>query len=346
MNGTQVIVVTCAKDETWMMDRFLATSSRFADHIIVMDEMTGLTDATAIYKKYPKVILHKIDKPMRYDFKRRFVFAEARKIQCDKRIIVALDADEILSANVLKSREWQTVLDAEPGTLINFQWVTLWKDVHQYRVTDPKVFGPPYRSIWVDDGVSEIPEVGEQGFHMAYTPLDAKKKIYLNEIVCLHYQFCHWERTESKHRLYRAKEKAVIKKLSDIGIYRMYGYMNSMTFNPTKPCPEHWFKGWEELGIDISSVIEENLYYFDLELLQLIDQHGADFFSRQDIWSADWKKIIAAAKAIGKLNPDYQMKYPKPSLANKLFHKYVQSTIDSKPFLYLEKKLLKYGWYY
>src|ERR1039457_2501134 len=96
MPDTKIIVTTLVKDEAWMLDRFLATCSAFADHIIVSDESTGLDNSLDIYKKYSKVILfHNSGTPVRGDIRRKFVFDEARKIPCDKRIIIAIDSDEI-----------------------------------------------------------------------------------------------------------------------------------------------------------------------------------------------------------------------------------------------------------
>ena len=47
----------------------------------------------------------------------------ARSIPNDgKRIFIALDADEALSANWRKSPEWHKLLRAAPGTVLAFQW--------------------------------------------------------------------------------------------------------------------------------------------------------------------------------------------------------------------------------
>lgn len=338
---TKVIVVTCVKDEAWMLDRFLATCSRFADHIIISDESTGLDDSRAIFQKYPKAIVHANDGPsMQFDLRKRFVFDEARKIQCDKRIIVAIDADEVLSANLLESLEWQTVLAAAPGTLFHLQWVNLWLMPQRYKVESNGLYGHYGRNIWVDDGISEIPEHGVQGMHMVYTPQRAANHVYLTEIVCLHYQFCNWQRMEAKHRYYRVHEKVNIAKLSDLGIARMYGYMRSKLIN-SAPSPSDWFDGWQKLGLDMTSLGTEELYYFDLEVLKLLDRHGTDLFVFQDIWSADWEIIIARAKDRGLLPQDYQLQRPKPSLASKLFQTYIRKTIDMPLIRKIEWELFK-----
>lgn len=341
MEDTKVIVVTCAKDEGWMLERFLATCSAFADMIIISDESTGVDNSLEIYGKYPKAVVHhNAGPPVQYDKRRRFVFDEARKIPCVRRIVVAIDVDEIISGNLLESPEWQTVLAAEPGTLFRLQWVNLWRTPLQYKIAGDAGRGIYNRNIWVDDGESSIPEVGIQGMHMVYTPENARKTVYLNEIVCLHYQFCNWPRMEAKHRYYRAHEKANIRKLSDIGIWRMYGYMNSLRVH-IEESPHEWYAGWERMGIDMTSFTPDGFCFYDLETLRLIDSHGADFFACQDLWNCDWDAIISRGKELGALPADYRLQRPSFKPFSGLLTFYLKRTLDF-PFLQkLERHLLK-----
>lgn len=340
-SDTKVIVVTCVKDEGWILDRFLATCSVFADMVIISDESTGLDNSLEIYKRYPKAVVHHNGgPPAPYDGRRRFVFDEARKVQCARRIVVAIDADEILSANLLASSEWHEVLSAEPGTLFRMQWVNLWRTPAQYKVGGETGLGLYNRSIWVDDGVSAIPEVGIQGMHMVYTPENARRLVLLKDIVCLHYQFCNWPRMEAKHRFYRAHEKVNIRKLSDLGIWRMYGYMNSARIDLGES-PQEWFAGWEQFGIDMSGFTPDDFCFYDLDVLRLIDRYGADMFACQDIWRCDWDAIIARGKALGALPADYLLQRPGFSLHCLLLQRYLDQTVDA-PFLQkLERHLLK-----
>jgi hypothetical protein len=345
MSDTKIIVVTIVKDEAWMLERFLSTCSQFADHIIVSDESTGQDNSLDIYPRYPKVILH--HNPgiaVRGDIRRRFVFQEARKIDCEKRIIIAIDSDEIISANMLESPEWKTVLNSEPGTLLHLQWVTLWKNHRQYRADYPYLYGSYNRQIWVDDGISEIPVIGFEGQHMAYNPLHAKKHIYLNEIVCLHYQACSWQRMESKHRFYRAYEKSYIRKLSDLAIYRIYGHMSQKI--ECQPSPTKWFDGWEKMGIDMTSTENVEITHWDLSVISMLQQHGSDFFAFQDIWRVDWSKLVNQAKEEEKIPMDFVFKKPKKRFFSRLFHIYMRLTIDIKIIRFIEGKIFYKGFLY
>lgn len=346
MSETKVIVITTVVDEEWMMERFLSTFSAIADHILIHDESTGIDRTREIYKKYPKTTVFTNDgPPIRFDIKRRWIFEEARKIPCDRRVIIAADADEVLSANVLDSPEWKQILKADPGTLFHMQWVTLWGDISRYRIDHPTQYGIYNRHIWVDDGVSQIPEVGEKGFHMVYTPQSAKKHVHLQEVVSLHYQFCNFPRMESKHRYYRAHEKVRIGKLSDLGIERTYGYMNSARIQ-TRPSKPEWFAGWEARGIDVRTIPPEPISHWDVTTLKYLQEHGAETFGYQDVWRAEWSEVHSFAVKRGLIAPDSPIPSFRPKLGHRLFRGYSALTLDWKPIRWLERKLFRNGFQY
>lgn len=324
MDSPKIIVVTIVRDEAWTLDRFLQTCSQFADHILVDDDSTGLDRSRAIYTLYPKVTMFD-GAGIHFQERRKRVFAEARKIPASKRIIIALDSDELLSANLLTSPEWRTVLLSPPGTCIFVHRYDLWGTADRYR-DESSVPGlwVSDRTIWVDDGVSPVAEKGYQGMHMAYTP-ENDHPIRLNQIVCLHYQFCHRRKVESRYRGYRAYEKAVVRKLTDLEIWRAYAQHELPT--GTQPCPREWFAGWEERGIDMTSSADEDLFVFDLDTLKLFEKHGMAYFGRQDLWFADWPALREKAIRRGFLPEDFPHLPPfRRSLLDRVFHFYARRT--------------------
>jgi hypothetical protein len=327
MNSTKIIVVTTVRDEAWTLDRFLQSCSEFADHILVDDDSTGIDRSRSIYPHYPKVTM--LDGAnMHFEQRRKRIFAEARKIPAQRRIIVALDSDELLSANLFTSPEWRTVLAAPPGTCIFVHRYDLWGTAGRYRdeASVPGLWVCD-RTIWVDDGVSAIAEKGYQGMHMAYTP-ETDHSVRLNEIVCLHYQFCNRDKVNARYRFYRVHEKAVIRKLSDLEIWRAYSQHELPT--GTLPCPREWFEEWEQRGIDMTSTTNEDLFHYDIEVLKLFEKHGMAFFARQDLWFANWAALREKAIQRGFISKDFPRFPPyHRSLFVRLFHYYARRTNTS-----------------
>src|SRR5207247_11196654 len=102
----RVVVVAPVRNEAWILERFLTVTSRFADHIIIADQRST-DDSRAICSRYPKVRV--IDNPTD-EFNERdrqlLLLRHARALVPSPRVILALDADEILAANTVDQPSW------------------------------------------------------------------------------------------------------------------------------------------------------------------------------------------------------------------------------------------------
>ena len=128
VSKVSIVCLTPVKNEAWILDRFLQCASLWADHIIIADQQSN-DGSREIASKYSKVILVNNPSPTFNEPERqKLLINEARKIP-GSRLLITLDADEILTANFKDSPEWQTILQAPIGTVINFQWVNLCPDM-------------------------------------------------------------------------------------------------------------------------------------------------------------------------------------------------------------------------
>ena len=74
-------------------------------------------------------------------------FSNARDNLKAGAFLLALDADEALSANCLESKEWKQIADAEPGTILRFRWVNILPGFKEAWIP------PKYNAFgFVDDG--------------------------------------------------------------------------------------------------------------------------------------------------------------------------------------------------
>src|SRR5205085_11499412 len=102
-------------------DRFLQVTSQFADHIVVADQNS--TDGSVdLYGRYPKVILIR-NNSEEYDEadRQKLLIQKARELIPEPKILLALDADEMLAANAMRTSGWESMLKAKPGTVLCFE---------------------------------------------------------------------------------------------------------------------------------------------------------------------------------------------------------------------------------
>ena len=130
---TQIVVVTPVRNEARILNRFLSVTSQFADLIIVADQ-NSTNGSRAIYPLFPKVVM--VENPsvgFNEAERQLLLLAKARKRVPGRRLILALDADELLAADAVTRPGWQTALNAAPGTVICFE--------------KPDILSPPDRCI-------------------------------------------------------------------------------------------------------------------------------------------------------------------------------------------------------
>ena len=120
------IVMTPVRNEAWVLRAFLESTSRWADYIIIADQMS--TDGSReMAIKYDKVIL--IDNP-NPDFneaeRQSMLIDKAREIAAGRDCLLwGLDADEIIAANAFTTHDWQRILNSKPGEVFWFKWAEI-----------------------------------------------------------------------------------------------------------------------------------------------------------------------------------------------------------------------------
>jgi glycosyltransferase involved in cell wall biosynthesis len=293
----KVVVLCPVRNEAWILPMFLTVVSQFADHIIIADQ--GSTDGSReICKMFDKVIL--VNNPSQTRDEggtRKLLVDESRKIP-GRRLLFALDADEIPSSNILNSPEWQTALKAEPGTAVGAHKVQLWKTPLCYKSKSPGSYSEYHNPlICIDDGKEYE---GEYFIHGPRLPFRKNQRVVLlNEIVVMHYQTAAWSRGLSRNRWYRCIERVKQPSWNPTKLHRFYlQYLDGFKSFSMLPCPETWHSGWRSLGIDTTSVQTDKYYWWDWEVLRLFGQYGEHTFRHEDIW-VNWEEIRQAGIELG-----------------------------------------------
>ena len=316
--NTKIICLTPTKNEGWILDKFLACASLWADHIIISDQ-SSTDDTIEIARRCEKtIVIHNPSKDFDEVSMRQGLLDEARKIVCDKRIIIYLDADEILSANFQDSAEWETIQNAAPGIFFKAQCINIYPSIDHY-------FSPKMDFLigFVDDNQSNFYGPSLHGWRLPYTHI--KPYIILRDIKFLHFPYLNVARFTSKNNLYQCLQKIQIK-MPIINILRRYNIDTKLNVK-SHPLPKEWIDGYKNRGIDVSSEsVSSEFYWWDYQVLELFERYGTQYFDKLDIWHTDWT-AVAKSK-----NMPY--KQHKRSFVGKLLHTYERRTAEqSKNFI-------------
>lgn len=282
-----VVCVTPVKNESWILDRFLACASTWADEIIVADQQS--TDATPEIARRAGVTLIDNDSPA-YDegARQRLLLAAARQV-AGPRVIVALDADEALTANVTASAEWEAALRARAGTVLRFDWVNVLPGGRRGWIQPEKVaFG------FVDDGSDHA----GSAIHSIRIPTpDSAPVIDLDDVKALHYQHTNTARTDSKHRWYQCWEMLNGSSKRPVQIFRQYNRRLGFPDDEVSAVDPAWVDSYRMAGHDMADTDDHGPFYWDEQVLDWILEHGAEKFRRLDIWDVDWADM---ARRLGR----------------------------------------------
>ncbi|BCM93391.1 hypothetical protein IAD21_05282 [Abditibacteriota bacterium] len=305
MERPTVIVLVPVRNESWILHRFIQCTLLWADHIIIADQCSD--DGSAeIASSYPRVTVVENPDPTFSEVKRQKLLLQAARQIPGQRLLLALDADEILSANVLESSEWQKALQVAPGTMLDFAKVNL-KTPDTYflhSAEDGKAWIP---FGYMDDGAEHEGAV----IHTCRIPEPPNApRFRLNEVVLLHYNSCNVARNDSKNRWYRCFERLTFPTKSVVQITRLYDWEERLQPRwKIRSIKDEWVAGYREEGIDLTGFEDHPVQWWDWEILRMFKTHGTRPFRYLDIWSVDWEALRQQGLAQGIAGlPEHEIK--------------------------------------
>jgi glycosyltransferase involved in cell wall biosynthesis len=281
--SAKIVVLTPVKNEEWILEQFLSVTSQFADLIIVADQ--GSTDdSRSICSKFSKVHLIRNESES-YDEagRQQLLIQTARQLVDGQRILLALDADELLAADSLNSPGWRTMLGAEPGTVLFFEKPNLYLSSEmclRYSVD--------FAGGYVDDGFEHSPKK----VHSIRIPTPKHApRLSLPDVKFLHYALVRPQAQAAKMRMYSVIENVLGTKT----LFERRRYYDSKANyelgGRLEQTDKAWFEGWERLGIDVRTIEDPGAYWQDRETAKHLREHGARKFWFDDIWAVDWNAL-------------------------------------------------------
>jgi glycosyltransferase involved in cell wall biosynthesis len=291
-----IVVVTPVKNEEWILDRFLNVTRRFADLIIIADQNS--TDRSREQcRACDRVVLIE-NNEARYDeaSRQELLIAEARRQIAGPKVILALDADEVVAADAIAMPGWDAMVRAKPGTVLSFEKPDLYESTrHCIRWPDS-----PWPLGFVDDG---SPHEGKIVHSIRIPQPPHGTRMTVPDVKILHYGMANPTLQQAKMRYY-----SVIENINQVknGIRRRAAYSRDWMdqFRAAASASNGaWFEGWEQQGIDMQTIEPPELPWHDVEVLRLFAKHGEQRFAWDDIWNVDWeaRRQLAASKNLDGL---------------------------------------------
>ncbi|MEO9894565.1 glycosyltransferase family 2 protein [Aurantibacter sp.] len=283
----KIIVLTPIKNEEWILDIFLKTTSCFADHILLADQNSD-DNSASIAKKFPKVDVIKNNSSDFNEAERQTLLINtARDKYGSNNILLAIDADEIVAFSSLKSKEWELIKYSEPGTILFFEKPTFYNGV-EFVIRYQAQGGWPLG--FVDDGTQHKPEF----IHSTRIPFnDNAPKLVLKEIKLLHCNLLSLRRQRAKVRYYCILESIANSKpwYHRLRMYRRSYDYAKQEGDGLAPAPIEWTDGWIKKGIVFKQPEIMEHYWHDRESLKLLKKYQFRTFWFEDVWDVNWKNV-------------------------------------------------------
>lgn len=305
---SKIIVLTPIKNESWILKQFLTITSLFADHIIIADQ--GSTDESKfICSQFEKVHLINNEVTKFNESGRQVLLIEmARSLFKNQKIVLlALDADEIFSANSLYAESvWEQIKSYPKGTTIYFEKPDLLPGVKKCVRYLDNFFPIGY----VDDGIPHHPSL----IHSQRIPRnDYGEKLFVDEIKILHFAHTRRNVQSSKLRYYSVIEN--IKKTTPVYSRRARYkcYFDEKFFYGKKEfeiIPQNWLKEWDDRRIILNNFEDPFFSWYDFEVLSYFKEFGAAKFYWDNIWCFDWETCRHKGIKEGKDAPDKKIHRP------------------------------------
>jgi len=250
-NPPLMIVMTPVRNEAWVLPAFLESTSRWADYIIIADQMS--TDGSReIALSCPKVILIDNKNPEFNEPERQaMLVAKAREVAAGRDTLLwGLDADEILAANFRETEDWQKILHSMPGDVFWFKWAEICPNQKEYWISS-KTY---YPWLFHDDGKEPHGNYVRNMHSMRIPyPIEEKQMYYVDGFRVLHLAYLNPFRTRAKRRFYCFVDWEMNRR-TPMFLARSYAHFKKT--DQVEPLQESMLYSREKDGFDLISLVD------------------------------------------------------------------------------------------
>lgn len=322
-NDLPIVVLTPIRNNEWILKTFLEIVSYFADLIIIFDQASE-DNSKSICKGFEKVdYIYTSNKKWLGTKLRTVPIERARKLIPGRKLLLGLDVDEFLTFNSLECSTWQKIKNFENNTIINFEKPDLMGNYCDV-IRHPNNYFP---LGFIDDGSLAYSDDSHQ-FHTDRIPKPKNANIQnINDIKFLHYGLFDFTLQSSKEDFYSVLTYSRIVQRSYLDNLKInYHYRKNYDYKSLgklETCPNVWFEGWENKGINVRNFKKNRFNSFDKETLTYFKRYGFKTFANLNIWDQDWENCLEYFKRSKSNTNDLPDKISRPIKLQTIFNKVV-----------------------
>ena len=287
-----IIGIIPNKDDGWILEANLKILSRLCDKVIVgLDNCSD--NSESIINKFDNTLIvnnptSKITK--KKPNRRQALLKKAREFSKNP-IIIAIDADEIFSEEILNEENIKIIKNLDYGTTLNVKFRELWFSPYFYRSENKSVWaGRLLPCIWKDNGK----DYDHNNWHELRVPKYLKSKTL--DVDLIHFGRVRPHIYWSKIRFYIARD-VYLNNHNPIRNNFLYSITHSEKDMILSPLKKKWFPSFNE---NIFLELQKNDSYFnsynDTTLEFLLEDDNSSL-KLADIWDFDWIRYYEIRKA-------------------------------------------------
>ena len=323
----KIIAILPVRNEAWIIRHTLTILEQICDVIIVADgDSTDKTREICQLFNKVKLISAEVKGTKKFQKNRREILLDRARDYEGYNYILAIDADELLTAMVM-SPDWENILDSmKPGDARHFRWYWIWKSPFHFR-EDQSVWSKRWMYCFFRDDRRE--SYSDGNWHESRIP-----KAYIQRSIeastqgLLHYAQVGKNRLFSRQAHYRIMDY-LHQGISVNSINSLYAITRDERDIGLKCIPRNWISPWQKLGLDFDYFPDPELNYFDIEILQYFKQFDTTHFANLDIWDINWeyKRQLALDQEVEGI-PETSIHDPR-NLEQRLYHSYLHRHIKN-----------------
>lgn len=275
----KLVSITPARNESWVLGLSLRALLRWVDAAVVLVHASTddtLEIASTVAGEYPGrvTVLQEGDRVWREMRDRQRLLEAARR--CGGTHIAAIDADEVLTGNLLPSIRGD-IETLEPARFLGIPLRNLHRSVNQYR-SDGGIWG---RQSGTMLAFRDAPELGWEatgGYdHHHRHPHGSRHARRLDvDGGLMHLQFASWRRLTAKHALYKMIERVRWPEKSVAEIDRLYSMALNETGAQVSPVPAAWWDPYRDI---LPHLMLDAHPWQEAECTRLRAEHSGETFS-------------------------------------------------------------------